>query len=123
VFPSAGSSVLVIDDDAAARWTFTQLLSHSGVEHVSGASGVDEALELVAARKFDVIVCDYRMDGKDGLKFLEELRSRGDHTPVILVSGAPDKFGVIRAAALKAEFLTKPVRVSELLEAMNRNDK
>jgi len=89
------------------------------VEHVCGASSAEQALALMGTRNFDVILCDYRMDPMDGLEFLERLRTSGDQTPVLLISGAPDKTGVIRAATCNADFLAKPVRIRELLAAIN----
>ena len=48
---------------------------------------VQEALETLKTKKFDVIVSDYQMNGKDGLEFLNEIKATGITTPFILFSG------------------------------------
>ena len=54
---------------------------------VESALSVQEALEMLKTRKFDVIVSDYQMNGKDGLEFLNEIKAAGITTPFILFSG------------------------------------
>ena len=114
-------SVLVVDDNSAALQTFTQLLSALGVDQICQASSAEEALEIVQFRSFTMILCDYRMEGMDGVEFVEQLRARGDNTPIIVLSGAPDKVGVIRATHYQGvDFFPKPFRISELTTAMER---
>src|SRR5208283_3693754 len=54
---------------------------------VESAQSVQEALEMLKTKKFDVIVSDYQMNGKDGLEFLNEIKTAGITTPFILFSG------------------------------------
>jgi FixJ family two-component response regulator len=70
---------------------------------------------------FSMILADYRLEGMDGVQFVEQLRATGDETPVIMLSGAPDKNGVIRATShTKVDFFAKPFRVADLMGAMDR---
>jgi CheY-like chemotaxis protein len=119
----AGSTpaVLVVDDNSDALRTFADLLAALGVEDICTTGSAEHALELLAARSFTLIVCDYRLEGMDGVEFVERLRAAGDETPVILVSGAPDKAGVIRATnCQRVDFLGKPFRIPELVGSMQR---
>ena len=80
-------SILHVDDDAAFLNMAKQCLEmHANIE-VESAQSVQEALETLKTKKFDVIVSDYQMMGKDGLEFLNEIKATGITTPFILFSG------------------------------------
>jgi CheY-like chemotaxis protein len=114
-------SILVIDDNAEARQTLARLLSALGAPHVHQASSGEEALEILRTQSFNLILADYRLEGMTGVEFLERLRAQGNQTPVLMLSGSPDKDGVIRATQQpKADFYAKPFRVAELTVAMER---
>src|SRR5208283_4057794 len=80
-------SILHVDDDADFLCLAKQCLEmHADIE-VESARSVQEALEMLKTKKFDVIVSDYQMKGKDGLEFLNEIKAIGVTTPFILFSG------------------------------------
>jgi CheY-like chemotaxis protein len=115
------SSVLVIDDNPDTLETLVALLGSLGVERVTQATTAEDALQMVKMHQFSVILADYRLEGMDGVQFVEQLRAAGDQTPVIMLSGAPDKSGVIRATSqTKVDFFAKPFRVADLMVAMDR---
>jgi len=92
-----------------------------GAENVAEAESAEDALQLVEKQQFDLIVSDYRLEGMNGVEFLEQVRAKGNQTPVLLLSGAPDKAGVIRATQqTKADFFTKPFRIGDLTDAMEK---
>ena len=114
-------SILVIDDNPDALQTFSHLLGALGVQHVREACSAERALEMLQTQSFSIILSDYRLGGMDGVEFLEQLRAKGDETPVVVFSGAPDTAGVIRAARQpKVDFFSKPFRITELTHAMER---
>jgi DNA-binding NtrC family response regulator len=114
-------SVLIIDDDFAALKALTSLVTALGAQKVSEAESAEDGLTLLEKQRFDLIISDYRLDGMNGVEFLENVRARGNKTPVLVLSGAPDKAGVIRTSQLtKADFFTKPFRIVELTDAMDR---
>jgi DNA-binding NtrC family response regulator len=118
---SCASSVLVIDDNADALSVLASLVSALGAEQVRQASSAEQALELLAAEKFKLVISDYRLGGMDGVAMLEHLRARGDQTPVLFVSGAPDRSAVERASRhSRVDFFGKPFRLADLLGAMER---
>jgi len=114
-------SVLVIDDNYSALKALTSLMTALGAETVCEAESAEQALEIVEQQQFDLIVSDYRLEGMNGVEFLEQVRAKGNQTPILLLSGAPDKAGVIRATQqTKADFFTKPFRIGELTEAVDK---
>lgn len=114
-------SVLVIDDNFESLKALTSLMSALGAQNVCEAESAEQALELVHDKKFDLIVSDYRLEGMDGVEFLENVRAEGNQTPILLLSGAPDKAGVIRATKQpRADFFSKPFRIAEITHAMER---
>jgi len=86
-------SVLVIDDNYSALKALTSLMTALGAETVCEAESAEQALEMVEQQQFDLIVSDYRLEGMNGVEFLEQVRAKGNQTPVLLLSGAPDKAG------------------------------
>ena len=114
-------SILVVEDNPVALKTLSKLLSALGAKSVCEASSAEEALKFVKQQKFTFILTDYRLEGMNGVDFLERLRSEGDQTPVIVLSGSPDKMGVMRAATYnRVDFFGKPFRMEELSNAIDR---
>lgn len=114
-------SVLVVDDEASVLEMLGQLFTALGVSRVQRASSAEEALDILDREQFAMIVSDYRMGGMDGVAFIEQLRDRGNTTPVLMLSGAPDKLGVIRAANQpRVDFFAKPFELRQLVGAMER---
>jgi CheY-like chemotaxis protein len=115
------SSVLVVDDNAETLQTLSGILSALGTERVREASSGERALEILGEETFSMIVSDYRMTGMSGVEFVEELRSQGCRTPVLMISGVPDKEGVLRATSQeRVDFWGKPFSIGELMGAMDR---
>jgi CheY-like chemotaxis protein len=114
-------SVLVIDDEDQVLEMMGELFAALGISRVRRASSAEEALKILKNERFSVIVSDYRLEGMDGVAFVEQLRAGGNATPVLMLSGAPDKMAVIRAARqTRVDFFPKPFEVDKLLGAMER---
>jgi DNA-binding NtrC family response regulator len=113
-------TILVTDDDSACRDSIQKALEREGYL-VESAVGVDDAVCAINRRRFDLIVCDYRMIGKTGLDLLAELKEREPHIPVLMVSAYLD--AVFEAGAVQlgaAGLLRKPFRRQELIESVAR---
>lgn len=114
-------SVLVIDDNADAMSALAELLTALGSERIRAVPSAEEALEILKSESFSIILSDYRLEGMNGGEFLERLRSSGNRTPVVLLSGAPETRSVIRASGHdRVDFFPKPFRIHELSGAMER---
>jgi len=91
--PVTHARILLVDDNAhglAARRNVLEELGHHTVTACSGA----EALECVAAQKFNLVVTDYKMPRMDGLELIGRLRKQSPGLPVILISGFVDALGL-----------------------------
>jgi FixJ family two-component response regulator len=110
--------VFVIDDDASMRDAVSRLLNAVGLTVQTFAS----AREFLAGRLPDVPGCavlDVRLPGLSGLDLQREMVERGIHIPVIFVTGHGDiPMSVQAMKAGAVEFLTKPFRDQDLLDAV-----
>jgi DNA-binding NtrC family response regulator len=111
-------TILVADDDKSCRESIQKVLEREGYG-VETAAGVDSALEALRKRRFDLVVCDYRMPVKTGLDFLIELRQRQLQVPVVMLSA--DAATEASALSLGAShFLEKPIRMHALVDSARK---
>jgi CheY-like chemotaxis protein len=82
---SRASPVLVVDDEPSFRFLMTSLLEHVGFRTVAAGS-VDEALDVLVAEPFSLVVSDYALGRATGLDLLEAVRARNSELPFVLVS-------------------------------------
>jgi FixJ family two-component response regulator len=112
--------VLVVDDDAAVRAALESLLRSVGHTVQSFAS----TSELLAAHDPEMAGClvlDVRLPGQSGLELQQVLARAGSQLPIVFITGHGDV--PMSVAAMKAgaiEFLTKPFRDQDLLDAVHR---
>ncbi len=109
------SNILIIDDERSIRAALKDLLEFEGfqvTEAEDGHAGLD------AARKnhFDLVLCDIKMPGMDGLECLAQLQSMYPDLPVIMISGHGTMETAVEATRLGAfDFLVKPPDLNRLL--------
>ena len=113
--------VLIVEDEAAVRGMFRQILEEAGHE-VREAGNGKEALEVLdAGWRPDLILLDLLMPVMNGWQLRAAQRERDDlrDIPVVLVSGSPPRIQPIEAKALQvAASLRKPVRADVLLRTV-----
>ena len=118
--PAAVSTVFVIDDDDLVRASIQGLLKSVGLR--SEAFGA--AQEFLRSKRPDVpscLVLDVRLPGVNGLDFQRELAEAGIRIPIIFVTGHGDIPMSVKAMKSGAvEFLTKPFRDQDLLDAIHQ---
>jgi FixJ family two-component response regulator len=111
--------VYVIDDDPSMRVAVQDLIASVGLEARAFASP-QEFLDAPRPDAPGCLVLDVRLPGSSGLNFQQELARTGVHIPVIFITGHGDIPMSVRAIKAGAvEFLTKPFRDQELLDAIN----
>ncbi|HEY6183762.1 MAG TPA: sigma-54 dependent transcriptional regulator, partial [Terriglobales bacterium] len=107
--------ILVVDDEANTLASLSRAFRLAGHE-ASVCDNAAKALELAKSQNFDLIFSDVVMPGKDGLALLEEMRSQGITTPVVMMSGQAHIEMAVRATKLGAlDFLEKPVSTEKLI--------
>jgi FixJ family two-component response regulator len=118
--PAVAPTVLVIDDDAAVRTAIVGLLKSVGLRSESFGT----AQEFLTSERADgpsCLVLDIRLPGINGLDFQSQLADAGVHIPIIFITGHGDIPMTVRAMKSGAvEFLTKPFRDQDLLDAINQ---
>ncbi|HKV06160.1 MAG TPA: sigma-54 dependent transcriptional regulator [Candidatus Acidoferrales bacterium] len=107
--------ILVIDDDAntlASLARAFRLAEHEATVCDNAA----RALDLAKSRRFDLILSDVVMPGRDGIALLEDLKNIGVASPVVMMSGQATIEMAVRATRLGAvNFLEKPISTEKLL--------
>jgi two-component system, NtrC family, nitrogen regulation response regulator NtrX len=107
--------LLIVDDDANTLASLARAFRLAGHEAVVCDSAT-KALQLAKAQRFDLIMSDVVMPGKDGLSLLEDLKKDGVSAPVVMMSGQAHIEMAVRATRLGAlDFLEKPISSDKLL--------
>jgi RNA polymerase sigma factor (sigma-70 family) len=110
--------VFVVDDDPSVRSSLKFLLSTVGLQ-VESFDSADAFLHKKPPDTPSCLVLDVRLPGLSGLDFQLELAARNAHIPIIFLTGHADIPMSVRAMKAGAvEFLTKPFRDQDLLDAV-----
>jgi FixJ family two-component response regulator len=118
--PEAVPTVFVIDDDAAVRAAIQGLLKSVGLRSESFGTARD-FLRRKSPDGPSCLVLDVRLPGVNGLDFQRELAQQGFRIPIIFITGHGDIPMSVKAMKSGAmEFLTKPFRDQDLLDAINQ---
>jgi two-component system response regulator MprA len=107
--------ILIVDDEPAVRDALQLALSCDGYDVDSAVNG-REALELVECSSPDAVVLDVLMPQLSGLEVCRRLRTRGDRTPVLMLTArdaVSDRVAGLDAGA--DDYLVKPFALDELL--------
>jgi FixJ family two-component response regulator len=118
--PAGAPTVFVIDDDAGVRASIQGLLKSVGMRSVCFGT----AQEFLGSKRPDgpsCLVLDVRLPGVNGLDFQRDLADAGVRIPIIFITGHGDIPMTVKAMKSGAvEFLTKPFRHQDLLDAINQ---
>jgi two-component system response regulator MprA len=107
--------VLVVEDDRLTRTMIRTNLHHEGYD-VTAVESAEEATELLAGSRFDVVVLDYMLPGASGLDALTALRRDDVVTPVLMLTARSETSVKVEALDRGADdYLTKPFHVDELV--------
>ncbi len=120
------AKILVIDDEKSIRNTLKDILEAEDHEVITAEDG-PRALQLFGEQKFDVVLCDIKMQEMDGIEVLEKILEQPHDVPVIMISGHGDIEIAVDAIKKGAfDFLEKPLDLNRLLitirNALERSD-
>jgi DNA-binding NtrC family response regulator len=107
--------ILIIDDDANTLASLARAFRLAGHEATVCDNAV-RALELAKMERYDLILSDVVMPGRDGIALLEDLKNIGLTSPAVMMSGQASIEMAVRATRLGAvDFLEKPISTEKLL--------
>ena len=110
--------VLVVEDDRMIAKGLERALRQQGYT-IDGVADGRSAAEALRTERFDLVLLDLGLPGRDGIEVLRELRGRGDATPVIIVTARDDVQN--RIAGLDAgadDYIVKPFDLDEVAARM-----
>lgn len=115
---SSAPVIFVVDDDPSVRHSLKFLISTVGL-HVETFESAETALQKLRPDAPNCLVLDVRLRGLSGLDLQGELTARNCQVPIIFITGHGDIPMSVRAMKAGAiEFLTKPFRDQDLLDAV-----
>ncbi len=120
------AAILVIDDEKSIRNTLQEVLEYEN-HKVDVATNGAEGIELFSGGSYDIVLCDIKMPGMDGIEVLEKLHEKAHDVPIIMISGHGNIDTAVEAIKKGAyDFIEKPLDLNRLLvtmrNAMERND-
>ncbi len=116
--------ILIIDDERSIRNTLKEILEFEGHE-ISLAEDGNTGIEAALATNFDVIFCDIKMPGMDGIEVLDKLSEKAVEAPVIMISGHGSIDTAVECIKKGAfDFIQKPLDLNRILITLkNATDK
>jgi CheY-like chemotaxis protein len=111
--------ILCIDDEPGILEILQFDLEEAGYQ-VTIASSVADALRLLSTHKFDYVISDVRMPGRDGRSLVETMRAGGDKTGLAFLSGYSDVTPDFMQRYAVDAVLVKPYVVAQLVEHLKK---
>jgi len=109
------SRILVIDDERSIRNTLKDILEYEKYE-VDLAEDGNKGVEKVKSAEYDIVLCDIKMPGMDGIETLEKLIMLAPDTPVVMISGHGNIDTAVDSIKKGAfDFIEKPLDLNRLL--------
>ena len=104
----AGEKILIVDDDPSVCKVIGRVVASKGLQPSSAASG-EEALELLQASDYDLMVLDIKMGDMDGFEVVEKVRGQRKDLPIIILSGNSESYNKLLGLEIGADdYVTKP---------------
>lgn len=106
--------ILIVEDDNIQRRQLLRALTSEDREITEARTG-EEALDLLASLKFDLVISDLKMPGMSGLELIKRIKSAYPHTSLLLVTGYATVDSAVEAMKLGVEdYLVKPYGTDEM---------
>jgi len=116
----SNEKILVIDDSPEILTLFSEYLRAEGYEVDTTADGAS-GIEMVEKKSYDLIISDLKMPGMDGMKVLEFAMEHSPDSICIILTGYGTVKNAVEAIKMGAfDYLTKPVKMDEILVTLRR---
>ncbi len=112
---------LIVDDHAAMRRGIQQILEEEFPEaEICGAADSSAVIEFLQTSRWDLILCDITLPGRNGLEVLKEIKFAQPIVPVLMLSNHPEEQFALRALKAGASgYITKSSEPEEIVEAVH----
>ena len=109
------SKILVIDDERSIRNTLKDILEYEKYE-VDLAEDGNKGIDMIRKNEYEIILCDIKMPGMDGIEALEKIQILSPDTPVVMISGHGNIDTAVDSIKKGAyDFIEKPLDLNRLL--------
>lgn len=107
--------ILLVEDEKGLVLTLTDRLQSENFTVVSISDGAD-GFQIASTEKFDLIILDVMLPGKNGFDICRDLRQKGIKTPILMLTAKGETFDKVLGLKIGADdYLTKPFEIAELL--------
>lgn len=118
--PTPAKRILVVDDDDTVRESLKDFLEFHDFA-VTAVDGAAEALQIVSASDFDLVISDLVMPRMDGIALIKAIREAGKDVPLLVMTGfASIEYAVESMKAGATDFITKPLKFDHVMLIINR---
>jgi two-component system response regulator HydG len=112
--------ILIVDDEVNIGLLLSKFLTRNSFIVETTTSG-SAAMEYLAKEKFDLVLCDYRLEDTDGKAMLIKIKEAYPQTGVIIITGYSDIKLAVELIKLGAyDYITKPLYPDEILNTINK---
>ena len=111
--------ILVLEDDALMTKLYRDILESMGFGKVTAIRNAEDALALVKQINFDLIICDWKLNGTSGIDFVKHIRALHDYekcnVPIVMISGKAslEDVAIARDAGI-TEYIVKPFTIKAI---------
>ncbi|MGB0176840.1 MAG: sigma-54-dependent transcriptional regulator [Owenweeksia sp.] len=122
------AKILIVEDEKAIRNVLRNILTDENKDfEIDEAENGKQGLDLMAEKDFDLVLCDIKMPGMDGIEVLEQVRRKHPDSAVIMISGHGDLDTAVESMRKGAyDYISKPPDLNRLINtvrnALDRND-
>lgn len=107
--------ILVVDDESSVLITYRLILERQGYQ-VTACKTAREAMEELQTQKFDLVLCDYSLDGQHtGMEVIAAARERQADVPAVLLTGYATRETADQAVVQSINLVFKPIEIEEFL--------
>ncbi|MCP4178198.1 MAG: sigma-54-dependent Fis family transcriptional regulator [bacterium] len=111
--------ILIIDDELSFREVYSEKLRKNGAIETFTAESGEEALVVINKIKPDMVICDVRMSGIDGITLLKKIRRMQIQVPFLIITAYGNIKDAVKSVKLGAvDYLEKPVDLNELKDTV-----
>lgn len=112
--------ILIIDDEVSVGFLLSKFLKRNSFVVETASSG-NAAMDILAKQRFDLVLCDYRLEDTDGKEILIKIKENYPTTGVIIITGYSDIKLAVELIKLGAyDYITKPLYPDEILNTINK---